>query len=428
MQTMTILGAGPAGLLLAHYLLAQDNYHITLYDRRPDPRDISPDHQRTFPLSIQLRGLAALAEIPWLAEILGQRGLWSQGAYIHQRGKASRKIQRNSKLLLIDRYQLTLGLLEHLIARDTQGRVTLHFGQGVQAVDLNDRRLCLENSQGEQSWVTFDYLVGADGARSVVRQALVDQGTIACDEWPVNDVYKTVSVQRVRADGSAELDSHHIHTWRLPHGVRLIMVPQADGWLSGTLIFDPKANPLAHCSSPEEILAYFQHWTPNLAQTMTLEDAAALEQRPIAQLLTVRCDRFHADHAPVVLIGDAIHAVSASIGQGCNAALQDAQILAQILDRHHQNWEQALPAFTQERRPDAHALQELSDYSFPRSKILATEFFFRLTVGKRLSQWFPAIAPPQAMKLVMDTTLPYSQVLDQSRAWIDRVKATSPKP
>ena len=65
----------------------------------------------------------------------------------------------------------------------------------------------------------------------------------------------------------------------------------------------------------------------------------------------------------ILLIGDAAHAVSPSIGQGCNAALQDVQVFTQVLAQYQDDWAQALPAFTSQRLPDVHALRELSDYS-----------------------------------------------------------------
>lgn len=36
---IVIIGAGPAGLLLAHYLLRRGKYQVEIYDRRPDPRE-----------------------------------------------------------------------------------------------------------------------------------------------------------------------------------------------------------------------------------------------------------------------------------------------------------------------------------------------------------------------------------------------------
>jgi kynurenine 3-monooxygenase len=154
---------------------------------------------------------------------------------------------------------------------------------------------------------------------------------------------------------------------------------------------------------------------------MTLEDAEALRQRPVSKVVTVKCDRMHVDDH-TLLLGDAIHAVSPSIGQGCNASLQDVQKFIQLLDQYQDDWSQALPAFTAQRLPEAHALRELSDYCFPRSRLMVFEFIFRIVVLKKLRRWFPKLASPLPMELVMETELPYTQVLDQTQGWVNRVR------
>ncbi|WP_019504161.1 NAD(P)/FAD-dependent oxidoreductase [Pleurocapsa sp. PCC 7319] len=88
----------------------------------------------------------------------------------------------------------------------------------------------------------------------------------------------------------------------------------------------------------------------------------------------------------ILLIGDAVHAVSPSIGQGCNAALQDAMIFAQVLDEYQDDWEKALPAFTSKRLEDVHALRDLSDYTIPRTKWMTLELIFS-------SLWAKSYAP-----------------------------------
>ena len=49
-QNVVIMGADPAGLLLAHYLLRRGNYHIDIYERRPDYRLTDVSGNRTFQL------------------------------------------------------------------------------------------------------------------------------------------------------------------------------------------------------------------------------------------------------------------------------------------------------------------------------------------------------------------------------------------
>lgn len=68
-KKVVIIGAGPCGLLLAHYLLRRgDKYQIDIYERRSDPRIVSFSTSRTFPLSLNERGMNALSKIDGLGE------------------------------------------------------------------------------------------------------------------------------------------------------------------------------------------------------------------------------------------------------------------------------------------------------------------------------------------------------------------------
>ncbi|NEQ53857.1 MAG: NAD(P)-binding protein [Leptolyngbya sp. SIO3F4] len=82
-QIVIIIGAGPASLLLVHYLLRRQQYQIELYDRRPDPCQINPNEQRSFPISLQKRGQNALAGIPGLDAAITQQAIACQGSVIH---------------------------------------------------------------------------------------------------------------------------------------------------------------------------------------------------------------------------------------------------------------------------------------------------------------------------------------------------------
>jgi kynurenine 3-monooxygenase len=218
-----------------------------------------------------------------------------------------------------------------------------------------------------------------------------------------------------------ELEPDKIHGWNRDNQTRMLMVPQPGDRLNGVLIFDAEHNPLLNLSTPEEVLAYFQENFPLFGQLMSEAEAADFLQRPVGRVLTVRCDRFHEGDS-VLLIGDAAHAVSPSIGQGCNASLEDVLVFERLLEQHEDDWLLALPAFTQQRVPDAHALKELSDYSFPRTKGLVVEFFLRLTLSRLLHRWFPQQVKPFVFDLVLDQDLSYSQVLSLSQGWINKVK------
>ena len=419
MQKIIIIGAGPAGLLLAHYLLSRGDYQIEIYERRPDPRAIEPSKQRVFPLSLQKRGMEAIRGIANLEAALTKEGIWCQGVFIHRKKGEPRKVKRQSPSLLIDRNRLTLVLLQELIKSHGNELVKVNFDCNCVGVNQADKTITIESPK-EKFVVDFERLVAADGARSQVREVLASQGALNCQQEFIPDVYKSLSVSRISPDKTIEFVDNVLHTWTIGQGIRLVMAPQLDNSLHGTLIFPPDQNPLENLTTGEAILDYFAKKIPSLRPVMTLADAEILREKPVSKILTVKCDRLNVGQ--ILLIGDAVHAVSPSIGQGCNASLQDAMIFAQVLDEYQDNWEKALPAFNTKRLEDVHALRDLSDYTVPRSKWMILEFIFHLTLGKKLRPWFPKIFRPLPMELIMDEATPYSEVLQQSQRWINRVR------
>jgi kynurenine 3-monooxygenase len=127
----------------------------------------------------------------------------------------------------------------------------------------------------------------------------------------------------------------------------------------------------------------------------------------------------------VLIIGDAAHSVSPSIGQGCNAALEDVAILDELLDEYADDWTEAISQFTIRRQADALALVELGDYSFPSSSGLFIEFVFREQLAKTLHQLFPDRFSPSLSELVFESSVPYSEILDSYQGWISKVKKQS---
>src|SRR5579863_10395057 len=60
-RTINIVGAGLAGSLLA-LLLARRGLAVTLFERRPDPRQAQPERGRSINLALAARGMRALEQ------------------------------------------------------------------------------------------------------------------------------------------------------------------------------------------------------------------------------------------------------------------------------------------------------------------------------------------------------------------------------
>ncbi|MBT9315287.1 FAD-dependent oxidoreductase [Leptothoe spongobia] len=419
-QKIVIIGAGPAGLLLAHYLLCRQQYHIEIYDRRPDPRQASLNEQRSFPISLQKRGRKALQAIPGLEDAIAQQAIVCQGTVIHSKTKA-RDIPRDNPTLTIDRSRLVLTLINQLTNTYPDTVLKLKFDCACQHINAANQTVSLQTATGQTFSTSYDRLIGADGARSQVRTELVAHHGLTCNQTYVPDAYKSIFLARTNADQNIELAPDRIHTSNIGRNNRIVLAPQPNGQLHGAFIFNAENNPLEEFTTKEEILTYFEEKLPVFRQLMNDTEADELLHRPVARLVTVKCDRFHqGDH--ILLIGDAAHAVSPSIGQGCNSSLEDIQLINQLLDQFQDDWSQVLPQFSQQRVPEAHALKDLSDYSFPRSTPLIIEFFLRLTLGRKLHQWFPQWFQPFVFDLVLDSDLSYAEVLNLSQGWINKVK------
>lgn len=217
-----------------------------------------------------------------------------------------------------------------------------------------------------------------------------------------------------------------IHSWRIADGTFVVLLHQQDGTMSGVILFPRKKNQVAGLSTPEAVLQFFRKNFPEVGERIAESEAEAFLQRPASRILTVRCNRYHYGDS-VLLIGDAAHSVSPSIGQGCNAALEDVVIFNNLLDEYSDNLAEAIAQFTNCRKVDAHALVELGDNAFPSSPALFIEFVLREQLSKRLHQLFPNHFPPSLSELVFETTVPYSKIMNTYKGWIDKVKSSNDK-
>ncbi|GAX38228.1 FAD-dependent oxidoreductase [Nodularia sp. NIES-3585] len=426
-KKVAIIGAGPSGILLAHYLLRRgDKYQINIYERRRDPRIISFSKSRTFPISLNERGMSALRQIEGLEAAVKAVSVEMTGTLFHKKNGKSRLTPRKKPLVTLDRTNLVIVLLKELSQKYDESRLKIHFDYQCTSVDFAARTVTFKTIAEKQNFtINYDLLIGTDGANSAVREGFLGTENFECEQKYYPNDYKSIFLANSK-NSSFHLKSDNIHTWRLEDGTLMVALHQADGTMSGAINFPREKNQIAGLSSAQDVLNFFQENFPEIGQIMTEEEAQAFLNRPIAKILTVRCSYYHQGDS-VLIMGDAAHAVSSSIGQGCNAALEDAKVFDHILNEYADNLAESLKQFTIRRQPDGYALVELGDYAFPTSTGLFIEFILREYIAKTIHRMLPNFFPPSLIDLIFETTVSYSEILKLYQGWISKVKKSYEK-
>ena len=335
---VAIVGGGPVGLCLA-VLLTRRGHSVLIAEAEPEvSRDLraSTFHPPT---------LDMLEEIGIAQDLLAQ-GLICPHWQIRSHPDGMRAIFDMSVLaeetghpyrLQCEQWKLSLLLLEAVRA---EGGATLRFGAKAHAVAQDDTgaTLDLEGPEGENlGTVRARFVVGTDGARSLVRKAL---------DLPFEGITypETTLLATTTFPFEAHLEglSNVTYCWKPEGNFSLLKVPGR--WRVS--IYPDETRPIEAQIEPEALQAALQEIVPNP------DGYEIRETRPY---------RVHQRIVPtyavgrVVLAGDAAHVNSPSGGMGLNGGLHDAFALARALDailRGEAGLER-LARYDAERRPAA---------------------------------------------------------------------------
>lgn len=430
-EKVVIVGAGPRGVLLAHYLLKRgDQYQVELYDRLSDPRVVEFSQARTYPISLTERAMSALDQVPGVESAVRAISLEINGTIFHQQNGKTRITPRKKPLVTLDRTNLVIVLLQELTEKYGSSRLKLHFNHSCTEVDFAAKTITFQTAAtpselGDTNLtVNYDLLIGADGARSVVRSHFLNTELFEFEQKYLPNDYKSFSLPCPNQSSKISLEEGKIHSWGSKDGTFVLLLYQRDGSMSGVVLFPRRRNPVADLATPEAVLQFFRDRFPKLGQLMPVSEAEVFLKRSPSRILTIRCNRYHHGDS-VLIIGDAAHSVSASIGQGCNASLEDVTILDKLLDEYVDDWASAIAEFTVRRKADAHALVELGEHTFPYSRQLFAEFMIREQFSKILHQLFPDRFAPSLLEMIFESSVSYSEILQRYEGWVKKVKKSN---
>ena len=407
-NAVNIIGAGLAGALLA-VLLARRGLPVTLYERRPDPRQTRPERGRSINLALAARGIRAL-ERAGVMERVRPLTIAMRGRMVHELSGAS-ALQPYGQLeheviYSVGRADLNRVLIEEALRHPN---VTVRFNQQCLGADARTNRLRLRDSAaGTGHEVELAPAIATDGAGSAVRASLAAAGLVTVREQWLGHDYKELTVPPVA--GAPALETHALHIW--PRGgFMLIALPNIDASFTATL-FLPRAGRagFAALDSAAAVAGFFAREFPDAVPLLPhlVEEFA---QHPQGQLGTVYTAPWHVG-GQVLLLGDAAHAIVPFHGQGMNAAFEDCRVLDELLERHD-DWETLFAELERTRRPNTEAIAQmaLENYVEMRDTVLDARFVRLKRLGMTLERRFPERFIPRYSMVMFHPEIPYAEAL-----------------
>ncbi|KAL0953973.1 hypothetical protein HGRIS_005132 [Hohenbuehelia grisea] len=309
--SVLIVGAGPAGLVLALALM-KNGISVHVIDKAGKPC-LGQRGAALMPRSLEVHELlGTLDDIQSLSTVLGPGRAYAVGGgskvlkgfelfpYVEPTGAVS---MPNPVILGHDTH--TSILREHL------ARYGCHVEMSTELLSLEQHadgvRVCL-SSEGRQMQTLFSYVVGTDGSRSTVRKQLGLSflgETRSQGDWVVGDVY---------IDG---LDPKFFHVWGEAASVMLVhRATERKGIFNFILAGDTLDHALL-ASSQEDLIEYFQT-TTGRTDLQYGKFICVSHYKP--NIRTV--DEF--GRGRVFVAGDAAHVHSPTGGQGMNSGILDS--------------------------------------------------------------------------------------------------------
>ena len=311
---IAIVGGGPSGLVLA-IALARRGIPSEVFERDAPPETVprfNPD--RSYTIDISGHGLKALRHIDACAAFdermiqfkglifPGGRKEWTLPGWTGSRGDILRAL-------------MSVAENRH---RDL---ISLNFETRVTAVDVNSGMLSYTTVRNQNAR-QFDFIVGGDGAGSIVRRSMVDQVpgfTVETGSYPNYCIM--IELDRV----GDQLDRNYLHGLAVRPFCVAGAIKGDEGGDSSRWFCAVGTKRKQSFDSIESARAFFRKRLPRVLELTSDEKVAAFAERTcyhIGQTLT--CSELFGGRA--VLLGDAAAAFP-PIGQGVNAAMESAMTL-----------------------------------------------------------------------------------------------------
>jgi kynurenine 3-monooxygenase len=404
---ITIAGSGLVGALQSIYF-ANRGFDVQLFERRPDMRSNRVSAGRSINLALSDRGLRGLAGVGIDKEI-GEIAIPMYRRVMHdvQGNLAFQDYGKDGQAI----YSVSRGGLNcKLMDLAEASGVKIHFEERCTQVNLESGAATFEGPGGSRS-VHPDFLVGADGAYSEVRNEMEKRPWFNYSQYYIDYAYKELSIPP-NSDGTHRLEKNALHIWPRKDFM-LIALPNLDGSFTLTLFF-PRTGPLSFESlnTIDKAEAFFKETFPDALDLMPhfREEYAA---NPASAMVIVRCYPWTWGEK-VMLIGDSAHAIVPFYGQGMNCGFEDCSVFFELMDAHSGDWSDLLRAYERSRKPNGDAIAELALRNFieMRDRVADPMFILQKKIEGRFSSLHPDKWIP-LYSMVTFSHIPYAEALEK---------------
>ena len=375
-----IVGTGPAGMVLAAQLSTFPGITTRIVERREGPLQVGQAD------GVACRTVETL-EAFGLREKLVREGYWvNETVFWRPSPDDQSTIMRTGRVqdtedglsefphLIVNQARLLSYLQDYMQKSPT--RLVPDFGRDFVTLTVEpegDHPVVVtlkDVSSGSERVVRAKYVVGCDGARSRVREAIgaVPEGEFANHAWGVVDILAVTDFPDIRLKAAIQSADEG----------NILLIPREGGYMVRLYVDLGEVDPanreaVRHITQEQVIETARRVLRP---YTLDVRDVAWFSVYQVGQRVTDRFDEVPADEAGsrlprVFIAGDACHTHSAKAGQGMNVSIQDAYNLgwklASVLDGRAKP--ELLRTYTVERHAIA---QGLIDFDKEWSKIMAS--------------------------------------------------------
>ena len=410
---VNVVGAGLCGSLMSIFL-ARRGFHVTLFEKRPDPRQVAMPAGRSINLALANRGLKPLREVGLQRQV--QKLLTTmRGRMVHaENGETELQPYGQKPWEVI--YSVSRPGLNALLMDEAEAAgVEIVFGRGCEGADFEQDELILRDEATQETYRSrLTPTIAADGAGSPLRQALMQRSGYDCSIDFLTHSYKELCIPPTAA-GEFAMDPAALHIW--PRGGHmLIALPNLDRSFTVTLFLPDEGSPgFAQLDTPDAVTAFFETDFPD-ALPLLPNLREEFFDNPTGELGTVRCAPWHLGDQ-LCLVGDAAHAIVPFHGQGMNCAFEDCLAMDACLEETGGDWAAAFDLLNARRKKNADAIADmaLENYVEMRDSVRDPGFLLRKQVAFELERRHPSRFVPRYSMVMFRDDIGYSDAQERGR-------------